>query len=71
MWYVVVVPDKTSKIIIELKMIKKLQIKNRRFYPEQYIKLSTYGQDTDGNKQKTLRSILQTCKFHSTCNQDR
>ncbi|XP_031635757.1 general odorant-binding protein 19d-like [Contarinia nasturtii] len=38
-------------------------IRYKRFYRDQYIKLSTYGQDFDGTKKKVLRQILYSCKI--------
>lgn len=48
-----------------------LQIVNRRFNRDQYIKLSTYGQNSDGNAKNVLKKILQSCKLHDTCKQNR
>lgn len=44
---------------------------NRRFDRDQYIKLSTYGQNTDENSKNVLKKILQSCKLHNTCKQNR
>lgn len=46
-------------------------IVNRRFDRDQYIKLSTYGQSTDEYTKNILKKILQGCKLHNTCKQNR
>lgn len=56
---------------IEALKTTSFQIVNRRFNRDQYVKLSTYGQDKDENTKNILKKILQKCKLHDTCKQNR